>query len=56
MRMLITSKNKYLSNDMKIFGTGSIHPAGSGDPLATPNSVISPHRSPDSGSFVIIFT
>ncbi len=25
MRMFITSKNKYLSNDMKIFGTCSIH-------------------------------
>ncbi len=24
MRMFITSKNKYLSNDMKIFGTCSI--------------------------------
>ncbi len=30
--------------------------AGSGDPSATPNSVILPHRSPDSGCFALITT
>ncbi len=33
MRMFITSKNKYLSNDMKIFGTCSI-------PLTMPRNPI----------------
>ncbi len=32
-----------------------IRPTGSGDPSAMPNSVILPHRSPDSGSFVILY-
>ncbi len=32
-----------------------LHSAGSGDPSATLNSVILPHRSPDSGSFVILY-
>ncbi len=31
-----------------------LHPAGSGDPSATPNSVIFPHRSPDSGCFALL--
>ncbi len=30
-----------------------LRPAGSGDPSATPNSVILPHRSPDSGCFAL---
>ncbi len=34
----------------------AISHAGSGDPSATPNSVILLHKSPDSGSFVIIRT
>ncbi len=33
-----------------------LHPAGSGDPSATPNSVISQHRSPDSGYFTLLLT
>ncbi len=31
-----------------------LRPAGSGDPSATPSSVILPHRSPDSGCFALI--
>ncbi len=33
---------------------GHLNPAGSGDPSTTPNSVILPHRSPDSGCFALI--
>ncbi len=33
-----------------------LHPVGSGDPSATPNSVILPHRSPDSGCFSLVHT
>ncbi len=31
-----------------------LRPAGSGDPSTTPNSVILPHRSPDSGCFALL--
>ncbi len=31
-----------------------LRPVGLGDPYTTPNSVILPHRSPDSGCFALI--
>ncbi len=52
MRIFITSKNKYLSNDMKIFGTCSI-PLTFCGPLTLENPIRNSHFTSILGHYIV---